>query len=400
MSLVEAVRIEFVPEQDAALFAALPAKPAVFALRGDPGSEPYVSKSADLRRRLLRLLGAPEERTKRLNLRDRVRSIEYRLTGSDFESRWALYQALRREFPQDYRERLKLRPAPLVKFNLDNEYPRAYVTRRVTSLKGKSLYYGPFASRAAAEKFLNDSLDLFKMRRCDFDLDPDPQFPGCIYSEMKMCLAPCFKGCTDAAYADEVARVRKYFDTAGDSLTREFEAEREKASAELAFEQAAALHARLEKVHAAAHQRPESARRLDQLCGLIVQPAVEAGCVAFFVLEAGRLAGPVAFPVQDQGEGRHLSMESRIVETLEAAPHHPPVGPAAELMEHIALLKRWLFRTQRVGELFLADENGELPMRRIVRGVSRVFRGEKEGAAPVSGGQRPVEAKLEEPPSS
>jgi hypothetical protein len=36
-------------------------------------------------------------------------------------------------------------------------------------------------SRAAAEKFLNDSLDFFKMRRCVEDLHPDPAFPGCIY---------------------------------------------------------------------------------------------------------------------------------------------------------------------------------------------------------------------------
>src|SRR4051812_29328713 len=350
MSFVDPIHIDFLPANDAAIFESLPAKPAVFTLRGDPGSEPYVTKTANLKRRLLRLLGPPEERTKRLNLRERVRTIDYALTGSDFESRWVLYQTLRREFPKDYSDRLKLRPAPLVKLNLDNEYPRAYVTRRLTNLKGKSLYYGPFQSRATAEKFLADSLDLFKARRCDFDLHPDPQFPGCIYSEMKMCLAPCFKGCTDAEYADEISRVRKYLDTAGESLTREFEAEREKASAELAFEQAAALHAKLEKVHAAAQQRPEIAKRLDQLRGLIVQPSAQPGCVAFFILDAGRLAGPTPFIVQDQGEGKHLSMESRIAEALAAADHpaagSPAVASPAELVEHIALLKRWVFRTQ------------------------------------------------------
>jgi hypothetical protein len=45
-------------------------------------------------------------------------------------------------------------------------------------------------------------------------------------------------------------------------------------------------------------------------------------------------------------------------------------------MEHLALLKRWYYRTSKTGEIFLA-ENGELPLRRIVRGVSRIFRGEK-----------------------
>jgi hypothetical protein len=30
-----------------------------------------------------------------------------------------------------------------------------------------------------------------------------------------------------------------------------------------------------------------------------------------------------------------------------------------------------------VGEIFFADEKGVLPMRRVVRGISRVYRGEK-----------------------
>src|SRR5439155_20120426 len=162
-------------------------------------AEPYVSKTANVRKRLLRLLAPPESQSKRLNLRERVARIEYSLTGSDFESMLLLYKMLRREFPKNYQKRLRLHPAPLIRLNLANEYPRAYVTTRIGRLSGRSIYYGPFRSKAVAEKFMNDSLDLFKMRRCTFDLNPDPSFPGCVYSEMKMCLAPCFKGCTDEA---------------------------------------------------------------------------------------------------------------------------------------------------------------------------------------------------------
>jgi hypothetical protein len=46
-------------------------------------------------------------------------------------------------------------------------------------------------------------------------------------------------------------------------------------------------------------------------------------------------------------------------------------------MEHLALLKRWYYRTNKTGEVFFADDKGDLPMRRIVRGVSRVYKGEK-----------------------
>src|SRR5882672_12416747 len=102
-------RLEFVTARDSEALAGVPAAPAVFLLRGgDPQAEPYVSKTANLRRRLQRLLGPPEQ-TRRLNLRDRVRSIEYTATGSDFESGFLLYQILRNTFPKTYENRLRLR---------------------------------------------------------------------------------------------------------------------------------------------------------------------------------------------------------------------------------------------------------------------------------------------------
>ena len=374
-------RIEFRPDRDADAFSSVPARPAVFLLRGEHAeAEPYVSKTANLRRRLQRLLGPVEERTKKLNLRDRVRTIEYSATGSDFESGFLLYRVLREAFPKTYQHRLRFRFAPLVKLHLENEYPRASITTRLGRLTGRSLYYGPFVSRVAAEKFMNDSLDFFKMRRCVEDLHPDPKFPGCIYSEMKMCLAPCFKGCTNQEYEGEVTRVQTYFDSRGDSLLRQFSDEREAASANLAFEEAAAIHVKVEKLKPVVSQLPEIVQRLDRLSALMIQPSHLTGSVAFFRIASGRISGPISFNIQPAEHAKSQSMEARIQETLQASPDASTMS-ALETMEHLALLKRWFYRGTRIGEIFFADGKGELPMRRIVRGISRVFRGEKPEAA-------------------
>jgi len=375
------VRFEFSPERDGELFDAAPTSAAVFVLRGDGGSEPYVGKSSNLRRRLQRLLGTREGQWRRLNLRDRVREVEWWATGSDFEAGLLLYKTLRREFPSTYTDRLRLRFAPLVKLILDNPYPRATVTTRISGRKSGAEYFGPFPTRVAAEKFANDSLDFFKMRRCTFDLNPDPAFPGCVYSEMKMCLAPCFKGCTDEEYAAEVGRVREYFASAGQSLVREIEKMRDDASSNLDFESAAALHTRVEKVRAATAPLPEIMRRLDELNGVMIQPSAEEDSVALFKIVAGRICDPVRLDVASKSEAAHMqakpqSMEARINEAL-AGVETPQLSRALEWMEHLALLKRWYYRSIKVGELFLSDSDGELPMRRVVRGVSRVFKGEK-----------------------
>jgi len=369
-------RIEFRPEADAEVFSAAAAAPAVFLLRGeDLNSEPYVSKTANLRRRLQRLLSAPEERTKRLNLRHRARWIEYTLTGSDFESGFVLYQMLRVVFPKTYSNRLRLRFAPLVKLHLENEFPRASITTRLGRISGKNAYYGPFASRVAAEKFLNDALDFFKMRRCVEELHPDPKFPGCVYSEMKMCLAPCFRGCTDDEYRAEVVRVEDFLDSCGESLKRQMAAERDSASAKMEFETAAAIHARVDKLTPVLQQLPEFVRRIDQLHAVIVQRSRQPSSVALFRVDGGAIAGPLEFPISGNEHTKSQSMEARIQAALAAFPVANPAS-AIERMEHLAILKRWCYRGSRAGEIFFADARGELPMRRLVRGIGRVYKGE------------------------
>lgn len=205
---------------DAAI-GALPNSPAVFALWPRDG-DPYLSKTALLRRRLLRLLREREKPSRLLNLRHTVRRIEYRLTGSAFESAVVLYEQGRRLFPETYLELLKLRMPPYVKIVLANEFPRSHITTHLTRTSSPAnaggLYFGPFRSRASAERFESQCLDLFQMRRCQEDLVPSPEHPGCIYGEMGMCLRPCQQVVGPAEYGHEVARVTEFLRTDGRSL--------------------------------------------------------------------------------------------------------------------------------------------------------------------------------------
>src|SRR5215831_19223874 len=98
---------------DAAI-EALPNAPAVFALWPREGA-PYLSKTALLRRRLLRLLKERERPSRLLNLRHTVARIEYRLTASAFESAIVFYEQARLHFPESYLDLMKLRMPPYVR---------------------------------------------------------------------------------------------------------------------------------------------------------------------------------------------------------------------------------------------------------------------------------------------
>ena len=386
----------------------IPAAAGVFALfAADAHAEPYISRTPNLRRRIRRLLDPRPDQSKRLQLAHRVARIEYALTGSEFESALRLYDANRAAFGDRVRKRLHLRSPFLLRMSIENAYPRVYVTNTVTK-SGMDDLYGPFPSRAAAERFLEDMLDLFKLRRCYEDLHPDPAFPGCVYSEMKMCLAPCFQGCTDERYAEESAAVRAFLRTRGSSLAEALRRERESASELLEFERAAELHARLTKAEAVVAEAPEAMRPLAHLDGVIVQPAADPDSVALFSLTQGTLRGPTFYSVVGMRHANEAAgstslfaqpvgamapvpidapavtavsreeLEQRLdraLAELAPAPARGRRSPAWPLADHLCLFSRWYYRPQvkRVGEVIFADADGQVSPKTALRAISRVW---------------------------
>ena len=90
-----------------------------------------------------------------------------------------------------------------------------------------------------------------------------------------MCLAPCYKGCTDERYAEEAAAVQSFLATRGDSKLVVLRGERDAASANLEFEEAAALHAQVQKVEAVRALAPELVQPLSKLSAVILQASAQ-----------------------------------------------------------------------------------------------------------------------------
>lgn len=394
-------------------WASIPAEPAVFALFSDDHrAEPYLNRTPNLRRRLRRLLAPAPGQTRRLQLAALIRRIEFTLTGSEFEALFALYQATSAAFgPDRASRRLHLRAPVFLRMAGNNEFPRVYPSTRLT-LSAANHLFGPFPSRWLAERWLESMLNLFLLRRCQEDLHPDPSHPGCIYSELKKCLAPCFQGCTADRYAQEAEAVHAFLTTRGQSLLTQLSAGRDTASETLDFEKAAALHAKITQIEEVIASLPEAVHPLPQLSGLILQPSAQPESVTLFLLHSGQLAGPIPFstlgmrhPNEQSGSSSLFAqptmieptplaqapltstrdeLEARLDEALHTLRHHLQRPSAGLLSDHLALFRRWLYRpaAKRTGELILAQPGGSIPAKAALRAVSRVYRAAQPAPLP------------------
>jgi excinuclease UvrABC nuclease subunit len=386
----------------------LPSRKAVFALYGEnEAAEPYIGVTPDLRRRLERLLRPAKGQTKRLQLVSRVRRIAWQLTGSEFESLLVQFSLLEQVYGPKALERMHLRAPAFVKFHGGNPYPRLTVTNR-PSLKEAQWAFGPFPSRAAADRYSEELLKLFLLRRCEDNLDPNPSHPGCVYSEMKMCLAPCYKGCTDARYAEEAEAVRGFLATRGESKLTVIRQQRDQASEQLEFESAARLHAQLEKIESVRALAPELIRPLSALRACLLQASTNPDEVAVFLYDGGEWRGPEPFsilgmriqneqsgssslfaqplaiqpvPEADSPAAAKASrdiLEARMEAALTALSAAKPQPNSIVRQGHLALLTRWYYRPQqkRAGEICFPSEDQaggfRWPIKSMLRSVGRV----------------------------
>ncbi len=278
---------------------ATPERPGVYLMKDARGTVLYVGKASVLRNRLRTYFGSPSaQANKTRRMMGHVHDFEYIVTDTEAEA-LILENTLIKRYKPRYNARLKDdKTYPYLKIDLNEEFPRVYITRRVS--KDGARYFGPFATANTVRKSMDLVKRLFPYRSCTKTITGADSRP-CLEYYINRCVAPCTGYASKEDYGKVIDQVIMFMEGDTDAVTQDLEDNMTQAAERLEFERAAVLRDRIKAVERVAEERrikvdsgPEADRNHPWQAGMdviaLAQGSTEAWVEVFFIRK-GKLIG-------------------------------------------------------------------------------------------------------------
>ena len=297
-------------------------------------------------------------------------AVRYWVTSSKLESWLLLYDLARMHFPDDYLTRLRLRLPWFVALVDTGRFPRLIVTNRPP--KGAEYVVGPFPHREGAQRYEEELLASFSLRRCAEELNPAPDHPGCVYGEIKLCSRPCQGAVSEEAYRREAADVKDFLRTNGRNTINSLSLARDQAAAEMEFETAAQIHKRMEKLKTAAKGRDAIITELENFHGVAVTKGPGEDQLRLWPMLAGFSQDPITLEMSDSDASSPFP-DSRLRDLL--TPVFLDPSRNGQQSENLAVFARWYYSSWRDDDWIALPRLDAAAYRKLTRGIAKLAKG-------------------------
>jgi excinuclease ABC subunit C len=251
----------------------LPDAPGVYLMRGREGSIIYVGKAASLRKRVQSYFRESTLRRAEPKVRGLIRSIrDFDILVVKNEAEALLTEGrLIKEYKPRYNTLFKDdKRFPLLRTDLRKPFPRFEVCR--IDKKDGAVYFGPYASAAAARVALEFVEKRFGIRQCR-PVEPDEEtYRHCHNDIIRQCSAPCVGKVTPEAYRERIETACAFLRGERPEFIREIRSQMQEAAQEHRFEEAAALRDTMLLLNKAVKERA-----LVRKTGQMVRDEAQAG---------------------------------------------------------------------------------------------------------------------------
>ena len=267
----------------------LPTEPGIYQMLDEHGGVLYVGKAIDLRNRVRSYFQPGRPHAARTDaMVDLVRDIRTIIVANDTEA-LLLESNLIKQHRPPFNVRLKDdKSYPHLKLTLGERFPRLIFTRKIVEDGGR--YFGPYTNAAALREVIEIVRRAFPLRTCTGEIGVTYRRP-CLQYHIKRCQAPCAFLQTEDEYDAIVADVALFLEGRYEALASRVEREMQKASDELAYEQAARLRDRLGDLHRVMARQAVVWRSRIDMDVVAAAHGQGVSCVEVFFVRNGLLIG-------------------------------------------------------------------------------------------------------------
>jgi excinuclease ABC subunit C len=215
-----------------------PDQPGIYLYKDAKGKILYVGKARSIRKRLASYFNTGPKHVRTEAMLAEFDTIDTVVAKTESEA-----LALENAFIKKHKPRYNIllrddKTYPYIKVTTGEDWPRAFVTRRV--LKDGHSYFGPFLPARTCRGAMKMVQRMFQIRTCRIEIDGTLPRP-CLYYDMHACLGPCVAGLTTkSAYDDAVKDVLLFLSGRNEELEPRLDVKMRAAAESENFEMAAA----------------------------------------------------------------------------------------------------------------------------------------------------------------
>src|ERR671911_2031536 len=325
----------------------LPTSPGVYIFKDAGDTVIYVGKAKNVRSRVASYFNrSGDGRPKIAELRERVRQIDFIVTGSETEALVLEANLIKRYRPRFNASLKDDKSYPYIVVTTGDEYPRVFATR--SSHDPRHRYFGPFPSAGSVHATLDVLNKTFPFRKCR---GPEPGRRSgvpCLNYHIGRSVAPCVGAVSREQYDGIIADVISFLEGRVDGLIREREAAMREAAQDMDFERAAKLR---DEISALSHVRDRQQATIaseDSFDAVGTHAEGESACIQIFAVRDGQIVNRDSFLLDNYGEASAESVALTFVPQYygtAAVPREVLVqteGPEEELAtlaEHLSELR-------------------------------------------------------------
>ncbi|MEX2116352.1 MAG: excinuclease ABC subunit UvrC [Bacteroidota bacterium] len=360
----------------------LPAQPGVYKFKDADGKVLYVGKAQNLRSRVRQYFQKsrlPEPRIGKLV--EKIVDLELMVTDSEVEA-LILEANLIKSLKPRYNVLLKDDKSYPYIVITNEPFPRVFVTRRVR--KDGSRYFGPYTDVKNMRNALKTVRDIFMIRSCNYDLNEETigkkKFKICLDYHIKKCEGPCEGMVSKEHYGLMINQVAQVLKGKTAVVLQTLEAEMERLSSELRFEEAASIRDRMKAVEVYNEKQRVVDQREVNRDIIAVAAKGDDACGVVFQVRDGKVLGSRHFylsNVQDRPDGQLL--EALIERYYLEADDLPDEIVLSAPVESEDLIRSWLeSRTQRPVQIEVPKAGEKAKLVAMVRNNAALLLGELE----------------------